>query len=693
MKSQNNRVKEKMIKLFIVLTLLITFLTTAEAQWEPCNNGLNGGNVNIVYSFDKIVLAGTPGNGIFVSTDNGLNWEPRNNGLGNFYINDITSYKGFLYAATNKGIYHSKDLASTWELIDDSMKDSSIRSVKFSDNNIYVYIYNEYYNYLYYSTDNGRSWENIPLSYSTYSLPIFRGDTIYFGNDFSIDFGKSWHYSGFKMVDAIVSYLYSGKKAIYALISGYAGGSCINYSTNDGKNWNVFNVNLEYPSDIYEIGDTIIVGDHYFGILVSTDFGKSWTNSKKGMLNTYINSITFSGANIIIGTNGSGIMISSDLGITWFQSNGISALEVLKIVAVNNKLYAGTTNGLYKSTDEGNNWTQILNLLNTDKFAVIGNKIVTVADSNYLASSVMCYSYDDGKSWTVNPYDITMLVVYCMDNLDSNLFASTTMGIYKKINNSSWESITPSGSFPAQTFYLSYSYILACVYGDFWITEFNKYNWKLTKIDSSKVKYIHSIYMNRNRIFAGTSGQGIYYSDDLGKSWLKANINYDFVVNCFASNGNNVLAGTNIGILLSTDNGVSWTKFNNGLRTLVTNSIAIDKNYIYAGFTNGGVYKYNANVLSVGEPSNFYCNIRITPNPATDFIEISAGTEADAFQQGIKIYSVFGECVLLTTPSLSDTHPWQGGERIDVSAFPSGMYFCVLHTAAGTVTKHFVVVH
>ena len=66
----------------------------------------------------------------------------------------------------------------------------------------------------------------------------------------------------------------------------------------------------------------------------------------------------------------------------------------------------------------------------------------------------------------------------------------------------------------------------------------------------------------------------------------------------------------------------------------------------------------------------------ISPNPASDYIEISVRENGHLpLQSEIRIYDVFGQ--IQTTPSVRDTPPYQGGEkvRIDVSHLASGMYF------------------
>ncbi|HXX64056.1 MAG TPA: T9SS type A sorting domain-containing protein, partial [Bacteroidota bacterium] len=52
------------------------------------------------------VLAAVAGQGVFISTDNGLDWQPMNNGLTDFNIWDIASDRfGRLFLATNAGVF------------------------------------------------------------------------------------------------------------------------------------------------------------------------------------------------------------------------------------------------------------------------------------------------------------------------------------------------------------------------------------------------------------------------------------------------------------------------------------------------------------------------------------------------------------------------------------------------------------
>jgi hypothetical protein len=81
---------------------------------------------------------------------------------------------------------------------------------------------------------------------------------------------------------------------------------------------------------------------------------------------------------------------------------------------------------------------------------------------------------------------------------------------------------------------------------------------------------------------------------------------------------------------------------------------------------------YNREPSSVKEDPADLTGFSISPNPATDFIEISVGTRrAVSDQNNVKIYDVFGQRVN-PTPTLPASRE---GVRLDVSGFAPGMYF------------------
>ena len=89
-----------------------------------------------------------------------------------------------------------------------------------------------------------------------------------------------------------------------------------------------------------------------------------------------------------------------------------------------------------------------------------------------------------------------------------------------------------------------------------------------------------------------------------------------------------------------------------------------------------GLFIYDPNTVSVEEDINTFDDVVLSPNPASDFIEINnvIPAEAGILNQSIKIYNFLGKIV-----SGLDTPPCplsRGGvTRIDVSGLATGVYF------------------
>ncbi len=67
-----------------------------------------------------------------------------------------------------------------------------------------------------------------------------------------------------------------------------------------------------------------------------------------------------------------------------------------------------------------------------------------------------------------------------------------------------------------------------------------------------------SIAAQGDRLVLGSFDDGVYYSDNLGKSWQQATTNIDDVVGALLFTGDNLVAGTHLGIWQSADGGVNW---------------------------------------------------------------------------------------------------------------------------------------
>ena len=94
-----------------------------------------------------------------------------------------------------------------------------------------------------------------------------------------------------------------------------------------------------------------------------------------------------------------------------------------------------------------------------------------------------------------------------------------------------------------------------------------------------------------NNILASTLLGDLLLSVNNGSSWTTLNTGLlSTRILSLASNGSNIFVGTNgLGISISTNNGASWTAVNTGLSKSFIYSLAINGNKVFAG-TNGGLF-------------------------------------------------------------------------------------------------------
>ena len=139
-------------------------------------------------------------------------------------------------------------------------------------------------------------------------------------------------------------------------------GAAVFVSTNSGMDW----VNSSKGIVGGEVralalmGDTVFAGNDGGGVFVSTDSGEHWTGVSTGLASLRIWTLAVSDSNIFAGTYGGGVSRSSDNGANWISVNsGLTNPYVLSLVVRDTTILAGTEDGIFRSTDSGDNWTRI----------------------------------------------------------------------------------------------------------------------------------------------------------------------------------------------------------------------------------------------------------------------------------------------------------------------------------------------
>ncbi|RPH81599.1 MAG: T9SS C-terminal target domain-containing protein [Nitrospiraceae bacterium] len=392
---------------------------------------------------------------------------------------------------------------------------------------------------IYLSTDNGTSWTS-----------IYAGSTIFLGCMAVIpnETGGIHLFGGYS----------SFRSGLFRLTSG-------------DNIWAFDSLILdEAIFDLAVSGANVYAGTRR-GVLLSTDYGESWTQMNNGLPpNTCIRTISAipngsDGTNLFAVPEGNGVFLSTDNGTTWTLANSGLSSSVRCFAIIDTNLFAGTSgSGVFRSTNNGTTWSAVntgIANMTIHNLAVIGENLFALGRSPYSVDSIFL-STDNGESWTeVNPgLPLINPRVICLIASGTNLWAGSYGGVFLSTN---------SGT-----------------------------SWTLANHGLSSSS-INCFAVSGTNIFAGTEENGVFLSTDNGSSWSSINSGLkDNFIRALAIGGTNLLAGTASGVFLSTNDGESWTEVNSGLTNIWIRSIVVAGTNLFVGTEGGGVFRSTDNGTS-----------------------------------------------------------------------------------------------
>jgi ligand-binding sensor domain-containing protein len=372
----------------------------------------------------------------------------------------------------------------------------------------------------------------------------------------------------------------------------------------------------------------------------------------------------------------------------WQDTNGPSGGNVVYSLAISGtNIFAGTWNGVFLSTDNGNSWTAMNTGIppNTYIFslAVSGTNIFAGTDG-----SGIFLSTNNGNSWVAMNTGLTNLTVRALAVSGNNIFAGTQGdGVFISSNNGgSWSAV--NSGFPTldiRSFAVSGTNIFAgTFYSGVFLTQTNGNNWTGINNGLPSYTYVPSLAINGTNIFAGTYN-GLFVSSNNGSSWTKLNNGMsDTLFTSIATIGSNIFAGTyDGGVFLSTNNANSWTIENTGLTTSghYVHAFAVTETDIFVG-TETNVFKRSLSDFGIVgiEESQQDINFILYPNPAESTLNIQV-TSAKP-KQKIEITDMLGHGIYTSTINEKI--------NVDISDFASGVYFVKLYDKSTVGIKRFI---
>jgi photosystem II stability/assembly factor-like uncharacterized protein len=338
-------------------------------------------------------------------------------------------------------------------------------------------------------------------------------------------------------------------------------------STNKGIEWIKSNGDLPPLTTIMQIkadNQGIIYIATSDGLFRSNDYGTTWVkiqsaNVEKAAIAT--NGFLYTIANSIL-------YKSVDDGISWKPiQSGLPKGRVLDInIDPSNNLFIsynpdswGSVEALYKSDDNGENWTSLRSFGPFYSIVITSSGELLIPD----ISSGLYRSTDHGSTWTnicTGLKDVRIIDI--VSNSSGQLFAASN-GVRSSLDNGiTWVKVGPSNTKTEITSLAinSNGYLFAGSrnYGLFRSTN-NGADWIRLTTGLNGLQFSCLSITSTGRIYAGSYGYGIFSSSDNGDSWKQINSNTE--VSCMAVGTTGVLfaGGGNGTILRSTDQGSNWS--------------------------------------------------------------------------------------------------------------------------------------
>jgi photosystem II stability/assembly factor-like uncharacterized protein len=338
-------------------------------------------------------------------------------------------------------------------------------------------------------------------------------------------------------------------------------------------------------------GGDIFAGSEANGIYRSTDNGNNWTSVSLTIYGVQT-LVKNSDGDIFAGTWENGIYRSKDNGETWLAEDyGLNNIQVWEM-AINqeDKIFAATRGGVYRSTDNGEHWaeadTGLIGYLNISIAIGSDGRIYVGQHGN----NGVFVSTDDGASWAYS--GLSSILPWSLEvDPDGNVFAAGDIMYRSNDNGANW---TPVGLILSSisNFAKNQSGDIFAITDHIFRTHDKGGSWNQMTPPSSSNPLSMAINQN-NDIWLGTD-YGIYLSEDDGISWTDKGLPQKIISAVLIhSNGYIFLATQFNGILCSTDAGNSWIEKNNGISSIYYFSALAENpaGDLFAGTGNDGIFR------------------------------------------------------------------------------------------------------
>ncbi len=295
---------------------------------------------------------------------------------------------------------------------------------------------------------------------------------------------------------------------------------------------------------------------------------------------------------------------NTDLRSQWILLQNFDTGSISDIEVHNNFLFAANgDSGVFRSPDNGENWTSVNSGFSTTY--VTG---LTVSNFGIFASTVsgVFSSTNNGNNWNATGSGISGGYIRKITSVDNDIYAGHILaGVFKTTNNGvNWQRFALGEGDKMFAIYGTQSEFYISVANTILRTTDNGLTFS-NAINGLTNLFVMTLSSFEGDLYAGSRG-GIFHSTDIGSNWTRVTYGLDdSVFNVIINKGENVFAGSQSrGLFLSTNRGKSWISVNTGLTDIDITSIAVTQGYIFAGTSNGNIWRRPLNEIPLSIRKN-----------------------------------------------------------------------------------------
>ncbi|HLN52678.1 MAG TPA: T9SS type A sorting domain-containing protein [Lentimicrobium sp.] len=401
----------------------------------------------------------------------------------------------------------------------------------------------------------------------------------------------------------LVEYTTSYSK-IYRMFSLDHYGTVTNYGICNGLNSMTSpSVLLKQDSVFYLACE---INGYYTGMFISTDYGVNWTISNNGLENSsgnatdlYVNDNRVFLSMASGYGSGGGLFYSDDQGASWNQCPVGYYLSVYNIEGNSDRIFISTSNNIYYSIDNGNNWISTgvynvkyyLGVEGNEIFAGNYNSIIRSHDNGVSWNSIPVNNFINGTDLPIAFYDETDTTgYYFINKIEDHLI------IRKVPNNIDTVSYQMNGISQNNTRFMLIkdSTILEATFdnGVYYSSDCGT-TWN-TRINELTGKNVKSFIEFNTLIYASTD-KGLFYSSDLGESWIREpSLNSTNIIS-MAVHQESLFVGCDNSVYYQPGVNNPWIQKNEGLPISGINYLYSCNDTLYACTSEGMFILYGSN--------------------------------------------------------------------------------------------------